>query len=42
MLLDSRRIDDFKLFDDTSKLRFAGVPVSLNLQCIRGADPKVG
>jgi predicted SAM-dependent methyltransferase len=22
----------------TSKLRFAGVPISLNLQCIRGAD----
>ena len=35
---DFRRIDDFKLFDDTSKLRFAGVPISLNLQCIRGAD----
>ena len=35
---DFRRIDDFKLFDDTSKQRFAGVPISLNLQCIRGAD----
>ena len=34
---DFRRIDDFRLFDDTSKLRFAGVPISLNLQCIRGA-----
>jgi predicted SAM-dependent methyltransferase len=35
---DFRRIDDFKLFDDTSKLRFAGIPISLNLQCIRGAN----
>jgi predicted SAM-dependent methyltransferase len=39
---DFRRVDDFKLFEDTSKLRFAGVPISLNLQCIRGADPTVG
>ena len=35
---DFRRMDDFRLFEDTSKLRFAGVPISLNLQCIRGAD----
>jgi len=35
---DFRRIDDFRLFEDTSKLRFAGVPISLNMQCIRGAD----
>lgn len=39
---DFRRVDDFKLFDDTSKLQFAGVPISLNLQCIRGPDPKPG
>ena len=37
---DFRRIDDFRLFEDTSKLRFAGMPISLNLQCIRAADPK--
>ena len=37
---DFRRVDDFRLFDDTSKLRFGGVPISLNLQCIRGPDPK--
>lgn len=35
---DFRRIDDFRLFEDTSKLRFAGRPISLNLQCLRGAD----
>ena len=35
---DFRRIDDFRLFEDTSKLRFAGMPISLNLQCIRSAD----
>jgi predicted SAM-dependent methyltransferase len=35
---DFRRMDDFRLFEDTSKLRFAGVTISLNLQCIRGAD----
>ena len=38
---DFRRIDDFRLFEDTSKLRFAGRPISLNLQCIRGSDPPV-
>jgi predicted SAM-dependent methyltransferase len=31
-----RRVDDFRLFDDTSKQRFAGMPISLNLQCMRG------
>ena len=36
---DFRRVDDFRLFEDTSKLRFSGTPISLNLQCIRGADP---
>ena len=35
---DFRRMDDFRVFEDTSKLRFAGRPISLNLQCIRGAD----
>lgn len=35
---DFRQIDDFRLFDDTSKLRFEGRPISLNLQCIRGAE----
>lgn len=39
---DFRRVDDFKLFDDTSTLQFGGVPISLNLQCIRGPDPKPG
>ena len=37
---DFRRVEDFKLFDDTSKLRFNGMPISLNMQCIRGADAK--
>ena len=37
---DFRRVEDFGLFDDTSKLRFAGVPISLNLQCIRGPEPR--
>ena len=32
-----RRVDDFRLFDDTSKQRFAGMPISLNLQCMRGS-----
>jgi predicted SAM-dependent methyltransferase len=35
---DFRQIDDFRLFEDTSKLRFEGRPISLNLQCLRGAD----
>jgi predicted SAM-dependent methyltransferase len=35
---DFRRVEDFKLFEDTSKLRFNGMPISLNMQCIRGAD----
>lgn len=30
---DFRRVEDFGLFEDTSKLRFAGVPISLNLEC---------
>jgi predicted SAM-dependent methyltransferase len=34
---DFRRVEDFNLFDDTSKLKFQGTPISLNLQCIRGA-----
>ncbi|MFM7135204.1 MAG: class I SAM-dependent methyltransferase [Planctomycetota bacterium] len=34
---DFRRVEDFRLFDDTSKQKFAGLPISLNLQCIRGA-----
>ncbi|MFM7087465.1 MAG: class I SAM-dependent methyltransferase [Cyanobium sp.] len=34
---DFQRVEDFRLFDDTSKLRFAGIPISLNIACIRGA-----
>jgi predicted SAM-dependent methyltransferase len=34
-----RRVEDFKLFDDTSNLVVAGARISLNLQCIRGPDP---
>ena len=37
-----RRVEDFKLFDDTSNLVVAGARISLNLQCIRGPDPKPG
>lgn len=37
---DFRRVDDFDLFDDTSKLVFAGRKISLNLQCIRAPGPK--
>ena len=37
---DFRRVDDFGLFDDTSKLVFAGRKISLNVQCIRAAGPK--
>ena len=37
---DFRRVDDFRLFDDTSKLRFGGTPISLNMQCIRGVEAK--
>jgi predicted SAM-dependent methyltransferase len=32
-----RRVEDFGLFDDTSKLRYANVPISLNLECRRGS-----
>jgi predicted SAM-dependent methyltransferase len=32
---DFRRVDDFKLFDDTSKLIWQGTHISLNMQCIR-------
>lgn len=35
---DFRRVEDFKLFEDMSKLRVAGRPISLNLQCIRGTE----
>jgi predicted SAM-dependent methyltransferase len=33
---DFRRVDDFRVFNDTSLLKFQGVPISLNLQCTRG------
>ena len=37
---DFRRVDDFKLFNDCSTIVFAGARISLNIQCIRGPDPK--
>ena len=37
---DFRRVDDFGLFNDCSTLTFAGARISLNVQCIRAADPK--
>lgn len=33
---DVHRVDDFKVFNDTSTLAFQGVPIRLNLQCTRG------
>lgn len=32
-----RRVEEFGLFEDTSKLRYANVPISLNLECRRGS-----
>lgn len=31
----ARRVGDFNLFDDTSSFRFAGVPISLNIEAYR-------
>lgn len=36
---DVRRIADFGLFEDTSRMTFSGVPISLNVQCIRAPGP---
>ena len=32
---DVRRVKGFGLFDDTSNLDFGGVPISLNVQCVK-------
>lgn len=32
---DIRRVPDFGLFEDTSRMTVSGVPISLNVQCIR-------
>ncbi len=36
---DIQRVDEFHLFNDTSKMMFAERPISLNVQCIRGPAP---
>ncbi len=33
---DIQRVDEFHLFDDTSKMQFAERPISLNVQCTKG------
>ena len=34
-----RRVPDFGLFRDTTTLRYLGVPISLNVQCIKSGPP---
>ena len=36
---DIRRVQSFGLFDDTSNMQFGGVPISLNVECIRAPGP---
>lgn len=35
-----RRIPDFALFRDTTTMRYNGVPISLNVQAVKGAVPR--
>lgn len=38
--VDIRRVQNFGLFNDTSAMLWGGVPISLNVECVRGPGPR--